>query len=149
MVKKNKKMIDIKIISLQDTKNMNIIRKIRYEVFCIEQKVSPEGDWDNKLSENYLLYYDNKPCATMRYRQVGRCVKLERLCVLQEYRNKKLATILIKKVMEDVKHLSNKTLLLHAQVYLLKFYENLGFVKHGKIFTEEGIQHYTMTFQNH
>lgn len=138
-------MVEIQKVSLQDEYKMNIIRNIRYQVFCVEQNVSVEGDWDNRPSENYLLYYDNKPCSTMRYREVGKCIKLERLCVLREYRGKKLATMLIKKVMEDIKNQTDKTMLLHAQIYLLKFYEDLGFIKHGKIFIEEGIQHYTMT----
>lgn len=137
--------IRIRTVSLHDTAKMEIIRKIRYKVFCMEQNVSAEGDWDNRPSENYLLYYNNIPCATMRYREIGRCVKLERLCVLQGYRGKKLASMLINKVIEDIRQNTDKTLLLHAQVYLLRFYESLGFVRHGKLFKEEGIEHYTMT----
>jgi predicted GNAT family N-acyltransferase len=37
-----------------------------------------------------------------------------------------------------------KKMTLHAQVHLLRFYENFGFVKQGDLFLEANIGHYHM-----
>lgn len=137
-------MYRIEKIDWKDREKMLLAKKIRHEVFCVEQKVSEQGDWDNKESTNYLLFCDEVPCATIRYRKVGRCVKIERLCVLVAYRNKGFARLLAEKVLEDLKGEKNKTIILHAQVYIEPFYESLGFVRRGKVFSEENILHYAM-----
>ncbi|MBR1770149.1 MAG: GNAT family N-acetyltransferase [Bacteroidales bacterium] len=135
----------IEKISLADLNSMYAARKIRYEVFCLEQKVSAEGDWDNKVSENYLFYSDGTPCATIRYRKIGKCFKIERLCVLKAYRNRGIARMLMQRVISDIRKSSKAKIILHAQTYVLQFYLSLGFKPQGKEFFEEGIAHYSMT----
>ncbi|MBQ9255137.1 MAG: GNAT family N-acetyltransferase [Bacteroidales bacterium] len=143
------------IKQIQDFQSLLFAKNIRYEVFCKEQFVSPEADWDNKDSFNYLAYYDNVPVGTMRWREVGKVIKLERLCVLKDYRNKHIARNILIKVLDDIeKYLNDRNkqqdkttvtkLLLHAQLPVIPLYESLGFVKQGKIFLEEGIKHFTM-----
>ncbi|MCQ2327459.1 MAG: GNAT family N-acetyltransferase [Bacteroidales bacterium] len=148
-------MFQIKQIS--DNSSLLLAKDIRYNVFCKEQGVNPEADWDNKESVNYLAFVDNKAVATIRWRSTGRIVKIERLCVLEEYRKQGIARKLMEKVLEDIKTFIPKNnsiqevkiskILLHSQLSALSLYESLGFKKQGKMFVEQNIKHYTMTIE--
>lgn len=148
-------MFQIKQIS--DSSSLLLAKDIRYNVFCKEQGVNPEADWDNKESVNYLAFTNDKAVATIRWRSTGRIVKIERLCVLEEYRKQGIARKLMEKVLEDIRYfiLGNNSeqnikinkILLHSQLSALGLYESLGFKKQGKMFVEQNIKHYTMTIE--
>ncbi|MCF0209888.1 MAG: GNAT family N-acetyltransferase [Bacteroidales bacterium] len=155
-------MNELKIRYIQDAFSMNQARLIRKEVFCDEQKVSEEGDWDNRESFNYLAILNGKPVGTIRWRIVGKAVKIERLCVLKDYRNKKIARTLMEEILKQITFFLNEErkkekqglisskqgrinkILLHAQLPVIQFYESLGFEKKHSMFEEEGIKHFTM-----
>src|SRR5574344_3151846 len=99
---KNKSEIKVERISLLDINKMEEAKKIRIDVFVKEQNVDFEADWDEKQSENYLVYYDDMAVGTMRWREVGRVVKIERVSVIKDFRGKGIASVMIKKAIEDI-----------------------------------------------
>ena len=140
-----------------DNSSLLLAKEIRYNVFCKEQGVNPQADWDNKESVNYLAFIDNKAVATLRWRKAGRIVKIERLCVLPEYRKQGIARKLMEQSLEDIgvfilknnstQEVKINKILLHSQLSALGLYESLGFKKQGKMFVEQNIKHYTMTIE--
>ncbi len=117
---------------------------IRKKVFVDEQKVSENKEVEyEEGSTFFLLFYDNIPAVTVRYRFTDKGVKLERFATLKEFRGKGLAYILLNYVLEDLKN-CKKMIYLHSQSYIVKLYEKAGFVKKGDIFYEAGIPHYLM-----
>ena len=122
--------------------------KIRKEVFVNEQKVPEDEEVEHEEESTFfLLFYDNIPAATARYRFTDKGVKLERFATLKEFRGKGLAYILLNYVLEDLKD-CKKTIYLHSQAYIVSLYEKAGFVKKGDIFFEAGIPHYLMVLEN-
>ena len=119
--------------------------KIRENVFVKEQQVPPELEYDGfeNESHHYLLFYNDEPIATARWRKTENGIKLERFALLPEYRDKGIGTILLQRVMKDVSPFG-KTIYLHAQLKAVPYYERVGFVKKGDIFVEAGIEHYLM-----
>ena len=72
---------------------------IRTKVFCEEQKISKEIEFDNldHLCGHFLIFDDKKAIATARVRQKEKNVlKIERVAVLLEFRRLKVGSILMK-----------------------------------------------------
>ncbi|MDD4528945.1 MAG: GNAT family N-acetyltransferase, partial [Bacteroidales bacterium] len=89
----------VKHINAANQEEMDIAKHIRVEVFVKEQNVPFEEDWDEEESENYLIYDNNNiPVGTMRYRDLGEKIKLERVAVLKEHRNKGYGEKLVREV---------------------------------------------------
>lgn len=127
---------------------MEIAKQIRYKVFVIEQNVPFEEDWDEEYSENYLLYDDNGlAIGTMRWRDLGEKVKLERVSVLKEYRNRGFGEILIREVIKEIKAKTTKPIYLHSQLKAIPLYERIGFKQYGELFYEADIPHYAMKME--
>ena len=120
---------------------------IRREVFVVEQHVDPDLEYDEheEGANHYLLYLDDVPVATARWRETAKGIKLERFATLKEHRHKGIGYNILDQVMKDILPLK-KPIYLHSQVKAIRFYERNGFVKEGNMFIEANIQHYTMTY---
>lgn len=122
-----------------------IASAIRNEVFIQEQYVDPalEHDAFDYTADHYLLYLENTPVATARWRYTENGIKLERFAVLKTYRGKGFGDLLLKEVLADVLPL-NRPIYLHAQTQVIKYYKKHGFKKKGRPFYEANIEHYLM-----
>ena len=139
-------MIEIKTFTFENYVLYNLALNIRRSVFVDEQNVPPGLEVENEDSATfYLLFQNNLSVATGRWRETEKGIKLERFAVLPEYRNQNLGSILLTKVLVDLK-LSGKTIYLHSQLKAVSFYERQGFGKMGEMFEEAGIWHYEMIF---
>lgn len=123
--------------------------RIRQTVFVEEQKVDPALEYDEfeHDSTHYLLFVDNVPAATARWRKTSKGIKLERFATLPEYRNKGLGALLLRSVLDDVRS-GEKLIYLHSQLKAIPFYERQGFIKLGEQFTEAEIEHFEMILEN-
>ena len=133
-----------KIISeLEDLQKALAVRSI---VFIGEQKVPYDREIDGLdiTSIHFLGTIENEPVATARIRVVEDCVKIERFAVIKEHRNKNIGSSLINFILEYIKQINCKKIILHAQIPSIKFYEKFGFTKQGNQFTDAGIKHYYM-----
>lgn len=125
---------------------MRISNEIRTKVFIEEQKVDPEIEYEYEDEGNYyLLFYDEMPIATARWRRTDKGIKLERFALLKEYRNKGLGTKLLKEVLTDVRKF-NRPIYLHSQVIAKNYYKRAGFVEEGEHFFEADIEHVLMKY---
>jgi predicted GNAT family N-acyltransferase len=137
-------MWEIKRFGFQDKELFETCCSIRIQVFVKEQNVDPKLEYDHEEECNfYLLYLDNFPIATARWRETVKGIKLERFAMLPEFRNKGFGSELLKAVLNDVQRLDKK-IYLHSQLMAVSYYERAGFAKVGEKFTEAGIEHYMM-----
>lgn len=134
-------------ISFSDSEFKKLALPIRTKVFVDEQKVPSELEYDgaDEQARHYILYLDEKPIGTARWRETNEGIKLERFAVLKQYRNKNYGSGLLKAVLQDIIPL-NKPIYLHAQLKAVPYYERQGFVKVGEKFVEAGIEHYLMQY---
>ena len=123
---------------------------IRTKVFCEEQKISKNIEFDNldHLCGHFLILDNKKAIATARVRQKGKSVlKIERVAVLLEFRRLKVGSILIKNIIKHYMNLNDKkSVILHSQVAVADFYKTLNFISYGNDFSEDGIPHIAMKY---
>jgi len=136
--------------SYSDKKHTDIAFEIRQKVFVIEQEVDEREEYDEfePTSIHYLVFVNEEPVGTARWRITENGIKLERFAVLKESRNAKAGRTVLLKVLEDVIPLEKK-IYLNAQVTAMKFYEREGFVAEGEMFMECNIKHFRMRYNPH
>ncbi len=120
---------------------------IRQRVFVEEQKVDQREEYDDHEEEarHYLIFDNDTPVGTARWRSTDNGIKLERFAVLPEYRNSGVGSMLVNRVLDDVK-VFNKKIYLHSQVAAKNLYRRAGFIEEGDVFYEANIPHNKMTF---
>ena len=131
------------VTTMEDLQKCLVVRGI---VFCEEQKCpySREVDGLDFSAIHFLCTIDDEPVATARMRLFNGYAKIERLAVRKEYRGKGIGKEMFAFVINHANEMGYKKIAIHAQAYLVKFYENFGFVKHGKKFLDANIEHYCM-----
>ena len=140
--------IEIIKFSFSDTKLFERALYIRQVVFCDEQKVSAEEEFDNldDKCEQYLLKYNDEYVVTARKREIGEGLKLERFAVLKDFRKLGLASKILKFILDDIND-TDKKVFLNAQIEAMPLYSKFGFEKIGEQFVEADILHYKMIFK--
>lgn len=120
---------------------------IRLKVFVEEQGVPRENEIDEyeNVSEHIVLYKEGKPAATGRLRIIHGDAKLQRICVLKEYRKLGLGKAIIEYLESMAKEEGCTNAILGAQVQAKEFYEKLGYRQSSGLFMDEGIPHVEMT----
>jgi len=141
-------MLRVISFSFSDQASMDLANEIRRKVFVVEQQVSREEEYDSfeESSIHYLVFVNEVPVGTARWRITKDGIKLERFAVLQEYRNSGAGTAVLKQVLKDVMPLGKK-IYLNAQITAINFYLKEGFVTEGAEFIEANIRHYKMVLQ--
>jgi predicted GNAT family N-acyltransferase len=121
--------------------------KVRHEVFILEQRVPEDLEIDeiDPVALHVLAYSDKTCIGTARLHinddgsgQIGR------MAVLSPFRDKGLGRQIMKVLIETAKSKGVLSLILHAQVSAIPFYEKLGFMANGPLYDEAGIPHRNM-----
>lgn len=143
------KQISLRVFNLDDSELAEAAFAIRKKVFVEEQNVSPEEEYDEfeVSSRHFLLFADEVPVATARWRKTKDGIKLERFAVLPEFRNAGLGSAILNAVLEEVLPVGGK-IYLHAQVPAMNLYKRAGFAAVGDLFYEAGIPHFKMVYQS-
>ncbi len=124
------------------------IESIRQAVFQAEQGVEPELDFDGKdeTSEQIIAYLDDKAVGTARIRYLSdRTAKIERLAVLPIVRGLGIGKQIMEKALEIAALNNIQEVVIHAQQYIIRLHQKLGFEPEGEIFEEAGIPHVKMS----
>jgi predicted GNAT family N-acyltransferase len=119
------------------------LQAIRQSVFIDEQHVPEDLEWDEHdiTCIHFLATIDSTPVATARLTPQG---QIGRMAVLKAYRGKGIGSQLLTRVIEHARSIGHKQLFLHAQVSVIRFYEQHGFITEGDVFLEAGIEHQSM-----
>lgn len=120
---------------------------IRIDVFCGEQRVSREIEFDglDPGCRHYLAMLGDFPVGTARVRPIGDgLVKFERIAVRKAHRGQNIGRALMDRAMADAAAAGVTSGKLHAQTYATAFYQKLGFTAEGEFFMEAGIEHICM-----
>jgi predicted GNAT family N-acyltransferase len=139
-------MIEIVSFKIADRPDLAAVSKhIRQHVFVEEQDVDPALEYDEYENDatHYLLYENQSPVATARWRETKRGIKLERFATLKSSRNKGLGAKLLDKVLDDLSN-QNMLIYLNSQLKAIPFYQRRGFKKVGSLFIEAEIEHIEM-----
>jgi predicted GNAT family N-acyltransferase len=134
----------LQVIKISDQKDLETAWAIRKVVFVIGQNCAEEIEWEYEdESTHFLALYDGIPAGTARWRKTDKGYKLERFAVLEEFRNKGVASVLLKAVIADLPE-KDKLIYLHAQLTAKGLYAKHGFIEEGEHFWEADIEHVKM-----
>ncbi len=126
------------------------IIQLRIEVFAVEQNVVYQ-DCDNKDFVSYHFYatLNNEIVAYSRIIPPGisylDAASIGRVVTSSDMRGQSLGKQLFEKALEQLYQIFGQiSVIISAQVYLIKFYENFSFIQQGDIYIEDTIPHITM-----
>lgn len=139
----------IKPFSELQNEELYQILKLRNEVFIVEQNCVYQ-DIDDKDHESYHLMckVDGNLAGYTRLLPAGLSFKeisIGRVITSPKYRGLGLGKKLIEKSIDFCNtQWENSPIRIGAQLYLLKFYQSLGFIEEGEEYDEDGILHIEM-----
>ncbi|QWE17944.1 GNAT family N-acetyltransferase [Polynucleobacter corsicus] len=120
---------------------------IRSRVFIEEQGVPEEMELDEfDLDARHALAYADSECiGTARLVTLaGNIGRIGRMAVLLGYRGQGVAKQLLGALLKASQSQGIKEIELHAQVTVIPFYEQFGFIAQGDVYDEAGIPHRDM-----
>jgi len=119
---------------------------IRKKVFVEEQHVPHELEIDEYENESahFVLYDENHPIGTGRFRIMDGKGKVERICVLKEFRGTGAGNRIMNAIENHAKTHGVKVLKLNSQTSAIPFYEKIGYTIVSDEFMDAGIPHKTM-----
>ncbi|MFS0560213.1 GNAT family N-acetyltransferase [Terribacillus sp. 179-K 1B1 HS] len=123
--------------------------QVRTLVFVDEQKVPADLEIDELENESihFVGYEGDIPGAAARMRLVDGYAKMERICILKEFRGKHYGNKLMWGMEEEAKKRGIQKAKLNAQTHAIPFYERLGYTVVSDAFMDAGIPHKTMIKQ--
>jgi predicted GNAT family N-acyltransferase len=120
---------------------------IRKRVFIEEQGVPEEMELDefDLNAQHALAYADSECIGTARLVTLaGNRGRIGRMAVLPKYRGQGVGKQLLGALLKVCQSQSIKQIELHAQVTVIPFYEQFGFIAQGDVYDEAGIPHRDM-----
>ncbi len=142
---------DISVIAADSPAHRDAAMRIRFAVFVDEQKVPPElepDEYDADARHFLALDATGEAVGTARLVDKGAGVgKIGRVAVLAARRGQGIGGALMRRILSDMRQSGYQSAFLDAQVYIIPFYEALGFVAEGPVFDDAGIDHRRMTLQ--
>lgn len=119
---------------------------IRRKVFIDECDVSEESEYDSydKNAYQIVVYVGSKPAATGRLFLDNGLDHLGRICVLEEFRRKGLAEIVVGLLLKKALMDDTKQCFLTGRTYVLPLYRKFGFKETGEPFMHDGMEQYKM-----
>ena len=140
----------ILVNNIKDQSDKTKAFEIRNLVFCEEQKVSKEIEFDglDQFCNHYLAKINELPIGTARVRELKKgTFKIERMAVLKEYRKKGVGKAIIEEILKHYSNLNRvNNLILNSQIEAKDFYKKFGFVEVGEEFIEANIIHIKMMY---
>lgn len=133
------------------TSQLYEVLKLRTNIFVVEQDC-PYPELDDKDQSSYhfcgfsetgsLLAYARLLPPGISYPEAS----IGRVAILEEARGQNLGKTLMILSRESTENLFNSDIVISAQLYLLKFYQNLGFQKISDVYLEDDIEHIKMKY---
>ena len=137
----------MKIITLPWSQACALAYPIREEVFIREQGVPQELELDeqDETAIHVLAYQDGQCIGTARLVNLGnQSMQIGRMAVLTQYRGNGIGKRILEELIELSRKQGTSSIILHAQITAIAFYEKLGFLPEGPEYLEAGIAHRNM-----
>ena len=141
-------LIDIKFT--QNDREMLSCLSLRRAVFIEEQNVpeNEEVDGDDPNCDHILLTISDDPVGAARLKYYDNFVKVQRVCVLKNYRGQGIGSDIINFIIKHIeKNDIRNSVRLGSQIHALEFYKGLGFVEFSEEYLDACILHKDMEYQ--
>lgn len=126
---------------------------IRHEVFCKEQNVPEDLEYDGQDTHaiHVLVHHKETPAATGRLLvmtgEASLKFTLGRIAVLSQYRGQRLGDLVVRVLIRTAYDMGGEQQWASVQVPAIGFYEKLGFKPTSEVYEDAGIPHVTMVHE--
>lgn len=139
----------IKRFNELSTQELYDVLQLRSEVFVVEQNcVYQDIDGKDAKAIHLIGTFEDEIVAYTRIFKPGdyfEQASIGRVVVKHKYRDRKWGYDLMKETIQATQTVFNETkITISAQLYLKKFYENLGFIQTSEMYLEDDIPHIEM-----
>ncbi|HUY11959.1 MAG TPA: GNAT family N-acetyltransferase [Candidatus Dormibacteraeota bacterium] len=141
----------VELFGVTDREAMAAAFAIRKEIFVREQGVPEAEEIDEHDSGDSLACHvllrdeDARPIATGRFFvRAEDTVQIGRMAVLEAFRGRGIGRQMLDALMAEAQRRGYRRVVLHAQTHARGFYELAGYVAHGPVFFDAGIEHIEM-----
>ena len=133
----------------RDAEEVAAARELRVRIFCDEQGVDHEEEFDEfeEESTQVVARDESGVIATCRLRRVEADCKLERMAVERRLRRLGVGSRLLGGAEAVAREWGCPEIVLHAQMRAQEFYASEGYAAEGERFIEAGIEHVRMRKQ--
>jgi predicted GNAT family N-acyltransferase len=121
------------------------LRRIRYDVFVVEQRVPEVLEWDAADAESMHALACDAAGAPIGCARLLRDGHIGRVAVVRAWRARGVGTALMLQLIDAARSRGDAEAVVNAQFAAMPFYERHGFVASGDVFEEAGIDHRVMT----
>jgi len=119
---------------------------IRREVFIEEQQVPKDMEWDGIDPEcRHVLALDTSNDLAVGTGRLVADGQIGRMAIRKDYRRNGIGHKILDQLLEVAKRDGHKHVYLHAQLYIVEFYQQAHFEVIGETFMDAGIPHVKMT----
>tara|TARA_B100000029_G_scaffold383927_1_gene379382 strand:- start:1238 stop:1672 length:435 start_codon:yes stop_codon:yes gene_type:complete len=140
-------MADINLLKLSfKDQDFSIIENIRKKVFTDELNISESELFDeyDETCDHYILFDGTQVVGSIRFLKIKNEIKLERMAILPEFREKTYGKSSIFQLIEYYRMMGYSKILLDSISSVRGFYKKCGFLEEGKTFQRVGIDHIRM-----
>lgn len=137
----------MKIAKAEDDAAIAACFAVRRAVFIDEQNIPEAEEWDahDATCTHFLAETDSGPLGCARLIAMGDTAKIGRVAVMEAARGTGLGRAIMLHVMASARAAGFSDAMLEAQLYVIPFYEGLGFVAEGPEYDDgSGILHRVM-----
>jgi predicted GNAT family N-acyltransferase len=137
----------LQVKTVENEQELSLAYAVRKKVFVDEQGVPEHLELDefDATSIHFIVNDEDRTIAAARLREIDSKIgKVERVCVLQEYRGKRLGLLIMQEIEKYAKANGFAKLKLNAQSYAVPFYEKLAYTVTSPEFLDAGIPHRAM-----
>jgi predicted GNAT family N-acyltransferase len=123
------------------------LRRIRHEVFVVEQRVPVDLEWDGVDADCRHALAEDASGAVIGCARLLPDGHLGRMAVRKAWRGRGAGAALLALLVEEARRAGHARVLLNAQTQALGFYARQGFAPFGDEFFEAGIAHRAMALE--
>ena len=120
------------------------IRDVRRQVFILEQSVPAEIEWDGQDDDCLHVVAETPNRDAIGTGRLHPSGKIGRMAVLRPWRGSGVGSAMLERLLGYALNRGIDEVFLHAQSYVMSFYERAGFEAEGDEFMEAGIPHRLM-----
>lgn len=121
-----------------------MIRRVREEVFVIEQSVPADLEWDGRDHEAAHVLAETRNRDVIGTGRLQPSGKIERMAVLSPWRGRGVGSAILRHLIRTAADRGIDEVYLHAQCRAVSFYARFGFEAEGEEFMEADIPHRLM-----
>ena len=121
------------------------LRRIRYDVFVVEQRVPEALEWDAADIESIHALATDAAGAPIGCARLLADGHIGRVAVVRDWRGHGVGTALMLCLIDWARSRGDAQVIVNAQVAAMPFYERHGFDANGDVFEEAGIAQRVMT----